>query len=302
MSGATFSPDGKWMWDGNAWIPAPPVTDVLPQSALNQDQITNVANVSGVSTNQLTNAAPYFDQNRDGILQGSELQQAVSAISQTPTMQAPQQPVMQQPMMQQPMMQQPMMQQPMMQQPMMQQPMMQQPMMQQPMMQQPMMQQPIHYKEKNSYVVPWIGIGVIFVSLLLPFISFLFIEVTGFEMIQGISEVLSDIGFEGSESGDSSSVDDADDDIDSEGFMILIALLLFGFSPFIYMISAVVSIIILLTKRSPSYMGQMHLTYAGLFFIFAIISSSDSPVSFFDFIGVGFYIASFAGILLVIKN
>ena len=287
MSGATFSPDGKWMWDGNAWIPAPPVTDVLPQSALNQDQITNVANVSGVSTNQLTNAAPYFDQNRDGILQGSELQQAVSAISQTPTMQAPQQPVMQQPMMQQPMMQQPMMQQPMM---------------QQPMMQQPMMQQPIHYKEKNSYVVPWIGIGVIFVSLLLPFISFLFIEVTGFEMIQGISEVLSDIGFEGSESGDSSSVDDADDDIDSEGFMILIALLLFGFSPFIYMISAVVSIIILLTKRSPSYMGQMHLTYAGLFFIFAIISSSDSPVSFFDFIGVGFYIASFAGILLVIKN
>ena len=287
MSGATFSPDGKWMWDGNAWIPAPPVTDVLPQSALNQDQITNVANVSGVSTNQLTNAAPYFDQNRDGILQGSELQQAVSAISQTPTMQAPQQPVMQQPVMQQPMMQQPMMQQPMM---------------QQPMMQQPMMQQPIHYKEKNSYVVPWIGIGVIFVSLLLPFISFLFIEVTGFEMIQGISEVLSDIGFEGSESGDSSSVDDADDDIDSEGFMILIALLLFGFSPFFYMISAVVSIIILLTKRSPSYMGQMHLTYAGLFFIFAIISSSDSPVSFFDFIGVGFYIASFAGILLVIKN
>ena len=125
MTGPTFSPDGQWMWDGNSWIPAPPQADVLPQDRLNQNQISTVAYNAGVPVNQLSNTAPYFDQNRDGILQNSELQQAAAAIAQPPTrsvpMQSPQPPVMQQQMVQQPMMQQPMVQQPMMQQPMMQQ-------------------------------------------------------------------------------------------------------------------------------------------------------------------------------------
>ena len=129
MTGPTFSPDGKWMWDGNAWIPAPPQANVLPQASLNQNQISTVANNAGVPVNQLSNTAPYFDQNRDGILQNTELQQAAAAIAQPPTMpvpmQSPQPPVMQQPMVQQPMIQQPMVQQPMVQQPMVQQPMMQ---------------------------------------------------------------------------------------------------------------------------------------------------------------------------------
>jgi len=288
MTGPTFSPDGQWMWDGNSWIPAPPQADVLPQDRLNQNQISTVAYNAGIPVNQLSNTAPYFDQNRDGILQNSELQQAAAAIAQPPTrsvpMQSPQPPVMQQQMVQQPMMQQPMMQQPMM---------------QQPMMQQPMMQQQILHHKNKSFVVPWIGVGLIFIALLLPFISFFWIEVTGFEMIGGITDILSDIDTEGSDGGDSG---DADDGFDSEGFMLLVAILLFGFSPFFYIISAVVSIIVLLTKRSPNYMGQMHLTYAGLFFLFAIISSSDSAVSFFDFIGIGFYLASFAGVLLVIRN
>ena len=278
MTGPTFSPDGQWMWDGNSWIPAPPQADVLPQDRLNQNQISTVAYNAGVPVNQLSNTAPYFDQNRDGILQNSELQQAAAAIAQPPTrsvpMQSPQPPVMQQPMVQQPMMQQ-------------------------PMMQQPMMQQQFLQHKNKSFVVPWIGVGLIFIALLLPFISFFWIEVTGFEMIGGITDILSDIDTEGSDGGDSG---DADDGFDSEGFMLLVAILLFGFSPFFYIISAVVSIIVLLTKRSPNYMGQMHLTYAGLFFLFAIISSSDSPVSFFDFIGIGFYLASFAGVLLVIRN
>ena len=306
MTGPTFSPDGKYMWDGNAWIPAPPQANVLPQASLDQTQISAVANNAGVPVNQLSSTAPYFDQNRDGILQNSELQQAASAIAQPPTrsvpMQSPQPPVMQQQMVQQPMVQQPMVQQPMMQQPMVQQPIVQQPMMQQPMMQQPMMQQQFLHHKNKSFVVPWIGVGLIFIALLLPFISFFWIEVTGFEMIGGITDILSDIDTEGSDGGDSGGADDADDGFDSEGFMLLAAILLFGFSPFFYIISAVVSIIVLLTKRSPNYMGQMHLTYAGLFFLFAIISSSDSPVSFFDFIGIGFYLASFAGVLLVIRN
>ncbi|MBL6891756.1 MAG: hypothetical protein ISR22_06900, partial [Candidatus Poseidoniaceae archaeon] len=85
MTGPTFSPDGKWMWDGNAWIPAPPQANVLPQASLNQTQISTVANNAGVPVNQLSNTAPYFDQNRDGILQNTELQQAAAAIAQQPT-------------------------------------------------------------------------------------------------------------------------------------------------------------------------------------------------------------------------
>ena len=112
MTGPIFSPDGKWMWDGNAWIPAPPQANVLPQASLNQTQISTVANNAGVPVNQLSNSAPYFDQNRDGILQNTELQQAAAAIAQPPTMPVPmQQPMVQQPMVQQPMVQQPMVQQ-----------------------------------------------------------------------------------------------------------------------------------------------------------------------------------------------
>ena len=173
MTGPTFSPDGKWMWDGNAWIPAPPQAKVLPQASLNQDQISTVANNAGVPVNQLANTAPYFDQNQDGVLQNSELQQAAAAIAQPPTMPVPmQQPMVQQPMVQQPMVQQPMIQQPMAPQPMMPQPMMPQPMMPQPMAPRPMIQQPMpqNLKKKNSIKTILIcagivlaGIGVIFV-------------------------------------------------------------------------------------------------------------------------------------------
>ena len=125
MSSPTFSPDGQWMWNGTEWIPAPPQSNVLPESSINQEQVSSVANQTGVNPNQLAQAAPYFDQNQDGVLQQSELQQAAMAISQSPTAPVPMQnpqPVMQQPAMQQPVMQQPAMQQPAMQQPAMQQP------------------------------------------------------------------------------------------------------------------------------------------------------------------------------------
>ena len=143
------------MWDGNAWIPAPPQANVLPQASLNQNQISTVANNAGVPVNQLSNTAPYFDQNRDGILQNSELQQAATAIAQPPTMpipmQSPQPPIMQQPMAPQPMAPQPMAPQPTAPQPMMPQPMAPQPMTLKPMASQPLIQQPMpqDLKKKN---------------------------------------------------------------------------------------------------------------------------------------------------------
>ena len=140
MSGATFSPDGQWMWNGSEWIPAPPQSNVLPDSAVNQQQVASVAEQTGVDPSQLTQAAPYFDQNQDGVLQQEELQQAAMSIAQSPTVEAPQQPAM----VQQAAPQHPAMQQPaMVQQVAPQQPAMQQPTMEQPAMGQQVAPQPV---------------------------------------------------------------------------------------------------------------------------------------------------------------
>ena len=79
-----LSEDGQYMWDGNGWIPKPSFTEILPTSALDQTQVVEVASQVGVNAGSLSNAAPYFDQNRDGELQRSELEQAAVAIANPP--------------------------------------------------------------------------------------------------------------------------------------------------------------------------------------------------------------------------
>ena len=94
MSAPSMSPDGKWMWTGNEWVPAPPPSQVLPQSALNQAEIYDAANNANVSHESLGNVAPYFDNNADGFLQQNELQQAVKYVSNPiPNMPYPQRDV-----------------------------------------------------------------------------------------------------------------------------------------------------------------------------------------------------------------
>ena len=103
MSGPTFSPDGNWMWNGTEWIPAPPKSNVLPQSSIDEKEVSSVANQSGVDPNLLAQSAPYFDENQDGVLQQSELQQAAMSLSQEPTTPSPASPVVpEQPVVQQP--------------------------------------------------------------------------------------------------------------------------------------------------------------------------------------------------------
>ena len=79
-----LSEDGQYMWDGNGWIPKPSFTEILPPSAVDQTQVVEVASQIGVNAGSLANAAPYFDQNRDGQLQRSELEQAAVAIANPP--------------------------------------------------------------------------------------------------------------------------------------------------------------------------------------------------------------------------
>ena len=90
MSGPTFSPDGEWMWDGTDWIPAPPKEQVLPQSSIDEQEVKNVATESGVDPGQLKQVAPYFDENKDRILQQTEMQQAAMSIAHQPNVPSPQ--------------------------------------------------------------------------------------------------------------------------------------------------------------------------------------------------------------------
>jgi len=85
MTGPTFSPDGQFMWTGSEWIPSPPKSEIIPQSTLDKNDINLAAEQFGVDSDQLTATSPYFDQNKDGVLQQSELQQAAMSISQKPT-------------------------------------------------------------------------------------------------------------------------------------------------------------------------------------------------------------------------
>ena len=89
MDEQQFSDDGQWMWNGNEWIPAPNSTEILPSTAIDQNQVEEVASEFGVDPNQLAKLAPHFDENKDGNLQRSELQQAAVAIANPPTANSP---------------------------------------------------------------------------------------------------------------------------------------------------------------------------------------------------------------------
>ena len=80
----TFSPDGKWMWNGAEWIPAPPVAEpATVQSA--QSIIQQVAQSTDVPVEILTEMAPNFDINNDKSLDRYELELAASAYQNPPS-------------------------------------------------------------------------------------------------------------------------------------------------------------------------------------------------------------------------
>lgn len=83
MSG-TLSPDGKWLWNGTEWIPAPPTaTPAAVESA--QATIEQVAQSTNTPVQELTQIAHHYDLNQDNSLSEYELQLAASAYHTPPT-------------------------------------------------------------------------------------------------------------------------------------------------------------------------------------------------------------------------
>ena len=279
-----MSPDGKWMWNGDEWIPAPPKEEIVPEDNIQKELIQQVAESEQVDVHQLQQTAPYFDANRDGVLQESEVRQAAQSIQVQPTAFVQPQVAAQQPVMQQPVMQQPVMQQPVI---------------HQTIIQRPQMQ--------KARTVPWIGVGAIMIALFLPFMTLGGIfDVTGMEMIVEISDLISE--FDSSDSSDDGFNDGFDDgsnegsDMELEEFALVLATFLFLASPFFFLFSAIVSSLVLLSRKSPKLMGSLHLGYALLFVICGLLSPTFIGISIFDFIGIGFYIGAFASVFLIIDG
>ena len=166
----------------------------------------------------------------------------------------------------------------------------------------PQMNQPqvvyIQEEKSSSRVIPWIGVGVILLSLFMPYVSILGIfEISGFEMIGFMGE-FADMASDDSGSSDSDGYDEPggdDQGLGSEEMTLLIAFFMFGLSPLVFLLSGITSGILLLMNKSTKIMGILHLSYAVIFLFFAILSPSLEDISIFSFVGFGFYLGAFSG-------
>ena len=161
-------------------------------------------------------------------------------------------------------------------------------------------QQVVYVQEEksSSRVIPWIGVGVILLSLFMPYVSILGIfEISGFEMIGFMGEI-AEMASDDAGSSDSDGYDEPggdDQGLGSEEMTLLIAFFMFGLSPLVFLLSGITSGILLLMNKSTKIMGILHLSYAVIFLFFAILSPSLEDISIFSFVGFGFYLGAFSG-------
>jgi len=263
MSEQLLSPDGEWMWDGAEWIPAPPAAQPSPE----------FPEVPAPQASPAFQASPEYPAS-----------QALQAFQASPVSHIPQQLGNQQSVHQ----------------------------VTQSTYYNPMLSS--HNPSNSDYgvspprvgfqtsFVPWFGIILIAISLLLPYLSVMgLFEMSGFEMMAQLGDLFSELVGEDSSSGGGGSDSGIDYGLDPEQLALLIATVMFLSSPFFFAISALLSAIVLLMKKSPRTMGGIHLTFVTIFMISAFISPSALGISILDFIGIGFYMGAFSSILLMIK-
>ena len=176
----------------------------------------------------------------------------------------------------------------------------------------PHMNQPqvvyVQEEKSSSRIIPWIGVGVILFSLFMPYISISFgddfsFDISGFEMIGFMGEI-AEMASDDSGSSDSDGYDEPggdDQGLGSDEMTLLIAFFMFGLSPLVFLISGITSAILLMLKKSTKVMGILHMSYVGIFAVFAILSPSLGDLSIFSIIGFGFYIGACSGGALFAK-
>lgn len=198
---------------------------------------------------------------------------------------------------------------------------------------------PVYYSGETSEIrkVPWVGVAMIFLLLAMPFVSISFggetESISGYEILEGMAESSSesnegdnscqwandgecdeptyceygtDTDDCGGSSGDGGSLLDDIDEIPDEFLLAGIALLMLAFSPIIYLLSAIISTLLLALKKSTVIVGILHLSFLLIFMICSVLGTIDlgefGNISIHgDFTGWGFFLSGLAGILLMVK-
>ena len=151
--------------------------------------------------------------------------------------------------------------------------------------------------ESKISAAPLVGTVAIFISLILPYISIIDIwEYSGFDMIREIVNVF-DL--------DPTNIDNYDNNNEEVDVDInySIAIVMFLFSPAVFLLSGFFSGLILLGNGSTKFIGVLHGLYSVIFFITVFLYKAQNPyadVIFFEVVGEGFYLGAFAFLLLII--
>ena len=151
--------------------------------------------------------------------------------------------------------------------------------------------------ESKISAAPLVGTVAIFISLILPYISIIDIwEYSGFDMIKEIVNVF-DL--------DPTNIDNYDNNSEEVDVSIVysIAIVMFLFSPAVFLLSGLFSGFILLGNGSTKSIGVLHGLYSVMFFITVFLYKAQNPyadVIFFEVVGEGFYLGAFAFLLLII--
>ncbi len=152
--------------------------------------------------------------------------------------------------------------------------------------------------DKPNLALAWIGVLVIFGGLAAPWIDIGFFEVSGYEVLDIMAELIDDVE---SPNDDSSDDGGSGDDPDKDEIFFGLAVLLFAIGPLIYLLSAIISALILLTGNSPRVIGALHIAYAVALLILGFTASIGIGFNVSDVYGFGVYLCSGAGFLLYQK-
>lgn len=153
-------------------------------------------------------------------------------------------------------------------------------------------------EQSKTKIVPWIGVGLIFLSLLMPYVSIFGVGVSGGELIGFIGDALEAAGdLDGDASGDDGG-GEGDVGLGFGGIMFFIAAAMLVFSPLVYLLSAIVACVLIATKKGAiKLLAILHFAYFGLFIVAAVLGTLDilgESFSVLGFASIGFYMASLA--------
>lgn len=156
-------------------------------------------------------------------------------------------------------------------------------------------------EQSKTKIVPWIGVGLIFLSLLMPYVSIFGMGVSGGELIGVIGDALEAAGeLDGDASGDDGGGEGGEGDagLGFGGIMFFIAAAMLVFSPLVYLLSAIVACVLIATKKGAiKILAVLHFAYFGLFIVAAVLGTLDilgESFSVLGFASIGFYMASLA--------